>query len=342
MAITRSFGSTGQFSVVDYTEELNIIPNSWGTIGSLGLFQEQSVAEHVVQFDKVDQSVGLVVDRIRGERNNVSKDYAREVHSFNIPHFPLTDYISPSDVQGRRAYGSADAAETLDAVRMRKMERIAKSLNWTLEAARAQALTLGTVYAPTGTVSQNWFTEFGITQTEVDFAFSTSTTDVIGKIETVIAAIQDNGGAISMSGVVVLCSPTWFAALVGHATTRTAFQYFAGQQDPLRARLSADGSAVPYHREFFYGGARFIEMRDTYNGSQLIPTNTAVAVPTGTDFFKTYFGPANRFFTANTLGERQYFFENPSQDGTEHRIDAETNFVNALMRPEVVIKLTKS
>lgn len=342
MAITRSFGANGQFELTDWTQELNIIPNSWGTIAELGIFQEESVAEHTVTFEKITKDGALIVDRVRGDRSNVNKDYAREIHTFAVPHFPLSDYISPNDIQGRRAYGNPTEAESLAAVRARKMERVARDHNWTLEAARAQALTLGTVYAPSGTVTQSWFTEFSKTQTTVDFAFTTSTTDVIGRIEAVIAAIQDNGGQISLSGMVTLCSPTWFAALIAHATTKTAYQYYTSTQEPLRMRLAANGSATAMHREFFYGGMRFIEMRDAYNGTQLIPTNTAVAVPTGTDYFKTYFGPANRFFTVNTLGERQYFFETASMDGTEIKIDTESNFVNALLRPELVINITKS
>jgi hypothetical protein len=35
-------------------------------------------------------------------------------------------------------------------------------------------------------------------------------------------------------------------------------------------------------------------------------------------------------------------FETPSIDGLEIRIDTESNFVNALLRPELVITLTKS
>jgi hypothetical protein len=342
MAITRSFGANGQFELTDWTGELNIIPNSWGTIAELGIFQEESVAEHVVTFEKITKDGALIVDRVRGDRSNVNKDYAREVHSFVVPHFPLSDYISPSDIQGKRAYGSPDQTETLAAVRARKMERIARDHNFTLEAARAQALTLGTAYAPNGTISQNWFTEFGKTQTTINFAFSTSTTDVLGQIEKTIAAIQDNGGMISLSGIVVMCSPTWFAQLISHSTTKTAFQYFTSTQDPLRSRLAPNGSAAAMHREFYYGGVRFIEMRDAYNGVQLIPTGTAVAVPTGTDYFKTYFSPANRFFTVNTLGERQYMFETPSLDGTEIKIDTESNHISALLRPELVINLTLS
>lgn len=347
MAITRSFGANGQFELTDWTEELNIVPNSWGTINALGIFAEEPVAEHSVTFEKITKDGALIIDRVRGDRSNVNKDYAREVHSFAVPHFPLSDYISPNDIQGKRAYGNPNAAETLAAVRSRKMERIARDHAWTLEAARAQALTLGTVYAPSGTVSQNWYTEFGKTQQTVNFQFSSSTLDVVGGVESVIAAIQDNGGMVTLSGVVFLCSPTWFAAFINHNKVQTAYTYFTstGQANPLRERLASTAAAsntLAGHRTFEYAGAVFIEMRDAYNGTPLIPVDTAVAVPLGTEFFKTHYSPANRFFTVNTLGERLYMFETPSLDGTEIKIDTESNFVNALYRPELIIKITKS
>ena len=347
MSIVRSFGANGQFALTDWTEEINIVPNSWGTIQALGLFAEESVAEHSITFEKITKDGALIIDRVRGDRANVSKDYAREVHAFNVPHYPLSDYISPNDIQGKRAYGNANEAETLAAVRARKMERIARDHAWTLEAARAQALTLGTVYSPSGTVSQNWFQEFQKTQTVVNFQFTSSTADILGGVESVIAAIQDNGGMVTFSGVVFLCNPTWFAQLISHATIKQAYQYYTttGQQQPLRERLASAGAAsntLAGHRTFEYSGAVFIEMRDAYLGAPLIPVGTAVAVPTGTDYFKTFYSPANRFFTVNTLGEKIYMFETPSTDGTEIKIDTESNFVNMLARPELVIKVTMS
>lgn len=347
MAITRSFGANGQFELTDWTEEINIIPNSWGTIQALGIFQDEPVAEHSVTFEKITKDGALIVDRVRGDRSNVNKDYAREVHSFAVPHFPLSDYISPNDIQGKRAYGNPNAAEALSFVRERKMERIMRDHAWTLEAARAQALTLGTVYAPNGTVAQNWYTEFGKTQQTVNFQFTSSTLDVVAGVESVIAAIQDNGGMVTLSGVAFLCSPTWFATFIAHNKVQTAYTYFTstGQANPLRERLAPTAAAantLAGHRTFEYAGAVFIEMRDAYNGVPLIPVDTAVAVPLGTDYFRTYISPANRFFTVNTLGERVYFFETPSLDGTEIKIDTEANFANALLRPELVIKVTKS
>jgi hypothetical protein len=340
MAITRDFGNP--FNVVDYTKEVNIIPNTWGTINNLGIFEVEPVAEQVVTFQEVNRDFGLIVDRIRGDRSNVSKDYSRKLHTFAVPHFPLEDAIFPKDIQGKSAYSSLTEAETLDGVRMRKMERIRNSHAVTLEKARAQLLTAGTAYAPSGTVSQNFFTEFGVTQKVVDFTLGTSTSEITAKIEECIAAIQDNAGMIQMSGVVALCSPVFFAKLIAHVNIKDAYKFYSSTQEPLRQRLAAGGSVVAMNREFFHMGVRFIEMRDSYAGTPLIPSGDAVFVPTGTDVFRTYFAPAERFGLVNTLGEQVYMFENAAPNGTMIEIETESNFINAAMKPALIIRAFSS
>lgn len=340
--ITRDFANNGQFNVTDWTEEVNLIPNQWGTLGTMGIFSEHSVAEHVVQFQEVIKDGNVLVDYVRGVRSAQGQDGVRKLHAFQVPHFPYDDAIYPQDIQGKRAYGGTNEAETFDAVRMRKMERIRQNHAWTLEKARAQALVLGTVYAPNGTVSQNWFTEFGVTQTTVDFLFGTPTTEIGEKIEAAIAAIQDNAGSVSMTGIVALCGTTWFANLIKHPTVKQAYTYYSSTQEPLRQRLAAGGSVTALHREFFYMGVRFIEMRDAYNGVRNIPATEAYFIPTGTDFFRTYFSPANRFGIVNTPGEQVYMFETMAPNGTAYTIETESNFVNALLKPQLVIKAITS
>lgn len=344
--ITRDFSNGGQFNVVDWTEELNTIPNQWGTIGQLGIFSEQGVSEHVVQFEEIIKDGAILVDRIRGDRSNQNRDYTRKVHAFQIPHFPDEDAIYPQDIQGKRAYGSTTEAETFDAVRARKMERIRQNFAWTLEYARAVAITQGIVYAPTGTVSQDWYQEFtgAARPAAIDFLLGTGTTEVIAKIEQAIAAIQDNSGSVNITGVVALCSPQFFAKLISHASIKQAYQYYTSTQEPLRQRLSmgATNSAVSMHREFFHGGVRFIEMRDQYNGQVLIPAGNAYFLPTGTDMFRTYFSPANRFGLVNTPGEQIYMFEQAAPNGTAYSIEVESNFLNALLKPLLVVAATSS
>ena len=61
-------------------------------------------------------------------------------------------------------------------------------------------------------------------------------------------------------------------------------------------------------------------MRDKIDGvQQLIPTDEAYAVAQGTEAFKTYFAPAERFGLVGTLGEQMYMFETAAANGTKDR-----------------------
>jgi len=327
------------FELVDYTQELLLVPNKWGLINELGIFSNESVAQHSVTVESSQGTLGLVTDQVRGARNTVNSDDTRALRSFPIPHFPLDDAIKPEDVQGKRAYGNADAAETEAAVTARKLERIRSNHAITLEAARAYALTTGAIYAPNGTVSGNFFTDFGVTQKSIDFVLGTTTTDLLAKSEEGIAHIQDNiltGEVVNQ--VIVLCSPTFFAKLIAHATVKEAYKYYTSTQEPLRNRL---GSGL--YRRFEHGGVTYIEYRGSFNGTALIPAGEGVMLPTGTaDMFKTYFSPANRFSHVNTLGEEAYAFTYRDPKDVEIQIQTESNFLNLIRRPAAVVKVTTS
>ncbi len=330
---TRSFDKP--FELVDYTEELLLIPNQWGLLNEMGLFRSEGVTQHSINVESRDGTLGLITDRLRGERNNVNKDDNRTLRAFAIPHFPLDDYITPDDIQGKRAYGSATEAETEAAVMARKLARIRMNHAVTMEAAKTYALTTGAIYAPNGTVTGNYYTDFGVTRKEVNFVFATPTTDIIAKIEEVIAHIQDNilSGEV-VNEVVGICSPAFFAALIGHATVKDAFKYYTSTQEPLRNRL---GTGL--YRKFVYGGVTFIENRTTYNGTALIPTGDAYFVPMGTqDTFISYFSPANRFSHVNTIGEEAYVFSFRDPGDSKITLQTEHNAIHFVRRPAAVVR----
>lgn len=335
MAITRSFQNS--FEVQDRTPDLLRIPTEYHTIGSLGLFQEEGVSTNTVTFEEQFKDGALIVDKVRGERSTVGKDYNRKIHAFAIPHFPYDDAITPQDIQGKRAYGNNDIEETLAAVRLRKMERIARNHAWTLEVARAKAITTGDVYAPSGTVSQNWYTEFGVTQTTLDFTLGTGTTEVLLKQEEIIQGVQDGlqNGAV-VSGIAGLCSTSFFNKLITHPTVKAAYANWTNSQDPTRSRVGLPAAAL--NRRFSWGGIDYYEMRDQFNGTPLIPAGDCYFVPTGSDIFKTYFAPANKFEFVNTVGERMYMFEYQGERGDKIEIETETNFANMVTAPKAVIR----
>ena len=337
MTTARSF--TNGFQLTDLTQDLMLIPNTWGLINELNIFSPESVSQHSVTVESTSGTLGLITDRVRGDRNNVSRDELRTLRSFPVPHFPLDDAVKPEDIQGVRAYGTSEAAETEANVIARKLERIRRNHAVTLEFARAQALTQGTIYAPNGTVSGNYYTEFGVTRKEIDFVLGTATTNLLAKSEEGIAHIQDNIlSGESVNNIIILCSPEFFSKLIDHASVKEAYKYYSSTQEPLRQRL---GTGV--YRRFIHGSVEYIEYRGSYNGQRLIPVGEAYMLPQGTsDTFKTYFSPANRFSHVNTLGEQAYVWTMRDPNDTEITIQSESNFINLIRRPQCIVKCTTS
>jgi Phage major capsid protein E len=327
------------FEMVDYTEELLLVPNTWGLVNSLGIFNEQGVTQHTINVESTSGTLAVIPDQLRGARNTVNRDDTRQIRAFSIPHFPLDDFISPEDIQGKRAYGSPDAAETEAAVVARKLARIRQNHAVTMEAARCFAITEGAIYAPNGTVAGNYYTEFGVTRKSVDFVLGTATTEVVAKGEEVIGHIQDNvltGDVVNE--IIVLCSPEFFGKLIIQAGIKEAYKYYTSTQQPLRDRLGAG-----LHREFVHGGLRYIEYRGSYNGARLVPAGKAFALPRGVnDMFETYFSPANKFSHVNTIGEAAYVFSYRDPSDEKISLQSEHNALHLIRRPAAVVELTSS
>ena len=340
MPIIRSYGNA--FEVVDYTQELSLIPLAPTLLNDTGLFAEEMLSTHTVTFEEISKSIGLIGDTTRGSKPQANSDDSRKIRSYPLAHFAVTDAILPQDIQGKRMYGSDSMAETEAAVLMRKMERISRSFTQTLEAARFSTLTTGNIYAPNGTIAGNFFTDFGITQTSVTFDLSVAGTDVVAKVESVIAAMQDdaNTGDV-ITGVIGYCSPEFFAAFIAHPKIQAGYQYYSATEGQSILRNRAGGNNGLY-REFTYAGVRLVEVRQSIGGVRLVPANEAVFVPLGTnDTFMSYFGPASKLDFVNTMAQRVYMFTQRDPKGERVDIDASSDFINVLRRPQLVIKGVK-
>lgn len=337
MPITRSYANN--FDVIDYTQELQIIPNSWTLLNDSGLFSEEFLTTHTVTFEEQNKTLALIGDQFRGAKPQANQDDVRKIRSYPIAHFPIVDQILPTDIQGKRAYGTQDQAETEAAVIARKMERIRRNIDITLEVGRFLTLATGSLFAPNGTIAGNLYTDFGITQTVVDFVLGTGTTDIMGKVESVIAAMQDNANTGDViTGVIAYCSPEWFAKFIAHAKIQTAYQYYTATEGQQIQRNRAGGTNGLY-REFQYGGIRFIEVRTVLAGQRLVPAGDVIFVPTGTtDTFVSYFGPANRLDFVNTVAERAYLWLYRDPKGTHIDLDGEFDVTHLVRRPQLVIR----
>ena len=323
------------YRVVDRTDELMVIPNQWGLVNQLGIFQNQYVTGNTFYVDRHIMDFGVLVDLPRGTKPAAGREDKRERRHFSIPHFPIRQAILPSDIAQQSSRGTGEV-DSIDLARAEKMEFIRRTLAMTTELARCKMLTTGEVYAPNGNVVLNAYTEFGVTRKDIDFKFGTSTEDPLGRGEEAIAHIQDNlnnGGVYN--GAIALWSPAGFTRLINHPNVKAAYQMYASTQEPYRNRL---GGNTTYFREFDFGGIRHIEYRGGIGAEKFIPDGECRILPTGTDFFKTYYGSAERFGLVNVPAQEAYYFEKMSEDDDQWTIDAETNMANMVLNPAVVVR----
>lgn len=343
--------------VIDYSVSLQNIPNQWGLYNALGIFQDEPMTQPKIGIPIWDATLSVAVDKNWDERNPTLKRNTRRLLNVDIPHFPADDSIVPNDVRGIISFadwtkGDAITLETVQRLRGEKQARAKQTLDTTLEVARAQLIRDGSVYAPSGTLKQsygttiNFYNEFGITQTTISTPLAASAVDPSTYWEQLISTIQDNvltGSAIG--DIVVVCSPTYFTALITNDFyVDNAKQNQVIGSARLEKRLTANGFNLDArYRSIEINGITFIEYRGTSpTGTAYIPAGEARAFPLGVvDMFKTYYAPASRFETNNKVAQKYYAWEwvefGKNQEIT---FQNESNFLNAVLRPQAIIRLT--
>lgn len=330
---------------IDVSEVINVIPNYWYLTEALGMFEPEYKTQKTALVPVFTENANVAVDRNWGERNSNVRKSKKEYLTIQIPHFPLDDAITPEDIDGiadwNQVYQGVDL-ETIASVRERKMNAIRRTLAYTREVARLQLITTGTIYAPNNTVVKNFYTEFGISRTEIEADFSGGA-NPNAVIEQIVGALQDNlhTGAI-VTNFVAFCSPTYFQAIINNAQVVDTLKYqlASGKENILLSRPVATRLDARY-RSFDLAGVTFFEVRGTnpVTGDPLIPAGDAYFFPLGVEgMFRTLYAPAHRLSTVNTSARQDYFFEYRNERDDIIEIMAESNFANVLAYPQEIVR----
>lgn len=331
----------------DRTSTINKIENEYGLFTQLGIFDMEGITTRTFQYDQYEDGFGLIEDRAWGGKRDqfVGKEVLK-TYAFPVPHFPFDGHIKPSDIQSRRLPGSDNEFDTVDAAVARELARIRSSWSQTKEWALRTAIVTGSVYAPNGTVTTNYFTDLGVTQKTVDYLLGAGTTILQEKGEEVVGHIQDNmlDGTL-VTDIVAVCSPSFFSRLVRHAAYEEAYKYYAASNsngDVLRDRLATMNGK---YRTFRGGdGIMYIEYRGTMKGTDLIPDGEAYAFPLDAsgETFKVIHAPADHMDYVNTEGQEMYAWTYELDRGKGVDVETESNFAPMIFKPQCVVKLTTS
>lgn len=320
------------FSMVSLTKAINAHPHQPKRIESMGIFQTEPIATTTAMLDENAGTLSLIPNQKRGgPAFNMTGD-TRKARPFETLHLPVQDLITPKDIQDIRAFGSGELAG-FAALTAQKLGKIKNSIAATIEHLRVGALKGQVLDSDGSTVLLDLFTEYGISQTVVDFLTGTATTDIKAKCLSAKRSIETALGNDTYDHIHALCSAEFFDDFTGHALVKEAYARWengAALRDDMRSG-------------FTFGGIVWEEYRGAVNGVDFIPDGDARIFPVGVqDLFMDFRAPGNFMGAVNTMGQdfyaRQYV--KPKGEGVE--LLGESNPLPVCVKPAAIIRAHSS
>lgn len=330
------------FSMHSLTAAFNAMPYQPMRLGQLQLFHESGVRTTSIDVESQDGRLSLIQTSPRGAgAPDPLASNKRTMRTFRAYHLERDSKVYADEVQNIRAFGSETEIQAVQTLVNERMGELRPMHEVTLEYHRINALQ-GILLDADGTTLLNLFTEFGVVQQTQDFAFTTATTDVRGKVVAAKRLAEDVLGGQVITGWYGLCSSGWFDSFTDHAKVRDTL---VNQESLTLRRDLREG--------FDFAGVRWEEYRgsvakpDSVGGgtAAFLPANTAWLVPvTAPSIFITRFAPADYEETVNTLGLPLYAKQvaDPTGLNKYRLINTQSNPICLCLRPRAVIKLTKS
>lgn len=322
------------FSLQSLTRAMNLLPYKPSRIGEMGLFGSEGISTTSLMIEERAGILALLPTKRRGEPASVGGTPKRTMRSLAVPHIPHESVIKPGDVQNVRAFGSNNVAAGVAEVVNNKLAVMRQSHEVTLEYHRMGAIHGSLLDSDGSTEIYNLFTEFGVSETTVDFVLGTATTDVRVKCLTVLRALEVSLGAgLPYDHIHAFCGATWFDAFVGHEYVRDAYH---------RWRDSENLRNDP-RKGFQFGGITFEEYRGIVSTVSFVSANEARFFPVGSPgLFTTFFAPADFMETVNTVGLPMYAKQEPIKFNRGIQIHTQSNPLCLCMRPACLIKGTNT
>jgi hypothetical protein len=322
------------FSMSALTAAINILPNNYGLMDSMGLFPSKPVRFRSVVVEEKNGILTLLPTMPVGSPGTVGKRGKRKLRSFAIPHIPHDDVVLPEEVQGIRAFGSESELQTVASVMAEHLQTMRNKHAITLEHLRMGALK-GIILDADGSELYNLFDLFDITPKVVNFQLGAAGTDIKKKCLDLKRYLEKNLKGERMNGVHCLVSEEFFDAFTSHEKVVAAYDRW---QDSFALRSDMRSG-------FTFAGITFEEYAGEAsdgddNVHRFIEAGEGHAFPLGTvDTFATYFSPADFNETANTLGQPLYAKQEPRKFERGTDIHTQSNPLPMCHRPAVLVKV---
>lgn len=327
------------FSLRSLTTAINETPYQPMLLGELGLFSENGLTTTALQIEKRGTTLSLIPAASRGAPGRPESNDKAKLIPISTVHLPQSGAVLADEVQNLRAFGTESEVETVQNLVNRKLGKLRRNIDVTIEYQRIGAIKGQVVDADGSSVILDMFTTFGVTQQTVAMALTTDSTKVKLKITEAQRKVENALGGLMHRGFIALCGEGFFDALVTHPAVEKAYDRW---QDGafLRTLQRSQNAGQP---GFEFCNVSWHEYRGTVGGIPFIGTDDAYLIPLGVpDLFETHFAPADYVETVNTLGLPYYAKQELMRMGKGVELESQSNPISICTRPNAVVKLTKA
>ncbi len=327
----------------DLTEQVNVIPNTYGMINALDIFPSRGIESTVVEVERVDGKLRVLAAKPRGATGSAAAPEKGRKFFIEVPHIPHIDQIVPQDLQNQLT--GARRPMTLDAKTAMKLRAIRRKHDITREYMRVQALK-GVVKDGDGVTIFDPYATFGIVQKTVDFLLGTSTTDVIAKAEEVMDHIMTNMSDDTSSGIEAVVSSEFFNKFVQHPKVE---KYWSNSQNGvLLANMERQRLGGSWGRVFEFGNMMWREYKGSVpvkaGSERLVLANQGHAYPAGTgNSFETVDAPPHHIEEVNAAPTDTVFISTEVlKHGEGVEMKSQSNPLPLAKRPEILVSISTS
>lgn len=328
------------FGLTSMTKAINDLPFQPGRLGKLGWFTEEGITTTSLMVERDGSTISLVPNAPRGSTGKATERTKRKAVSILTTHLPKTDAVLADEVQNVRAFGSQTDVELIQNVVNKRLLRMRRDIDTTIEWQRLGAVKGQVIDADGTSVLLDMFQTFDFSQLVKNMALTTDATKVRSEVVDVKRSIEAALGGLQYSGLRVLCSASFFDAFVDHPAVQRAWDNFQDRmmlQQDLRGSEN-DGSQTS---GFMFANVMWEEYRGNVNGTDFIADGEAYMVPEGVpDLFATNFAPADYTETVNTIGLPYYAKQEAMRMNKGVEIEAQSNPISFCTRPNAIAKLT--
>lgn len=342
MSTVLEYLNDPEFADDNLTQAINVAPYTTGRAAQLGIFTDTPIRTTYVRLGIDEDELTVIPARERGGESNFNIRNDRSGVTFEIPHFPLDDAITPSDVQNLTVWGSGGVLSSIEDVYNDRLTTMRAKHDLTHSYLDWGALN-GLVMDGEGKILLNLYDKFDLTENVVDFNLDTNGTIVSDKNREAKGIIRKELRGTASKGVIALAGKNFFDTYVKHPSVLAELRAYPGAtpnpgRDDIEDRFTFAGITLERIDEEY----KVRQANGTLISKQAVPDDEAILLPLGTPYFKRYVAPPDTLSGANRRPEpdTKIFVSTddlPHDKGRD--IHTESNVLPICTRPPLLVRL---